>query len=456
MTSTARSRPFPGRSVHVSAPEPLREDLERLVRAAQSEQRLPSVSATVFRGAEPLWEKALGLADVEAKREATPDTQYRIGSITKTFTAVCVLHLRDAGELSLDDPLTTYVPESAHAPTLGRMLAHSSGLQREPPGEIWETMQAPSREELVAGTADAEQVLAAGSWWHYSNLAFALLGEVVARVAGTTWEEALQERVLGPLGLERTTPTPEDPAAVGYFVEPYSDAVRVERDPDLGGAGALGKLWSTTGDLARWGAFLAAGDDRVLAASTLEEMAHVRAMVDHEHWTLAWGSGLELYRRGEHVFVGHGGAMPGHLAGLVVNRKTAIGAAVLTNSGAGGTPEKLALDLATAAIEALPTPADPWSPADAPPAEAEPLLGRWWTEGHELVFSWRRGRLEAKLVGGVPGRDTSFFEQLGDDLFRCAEGRERGELLRVVRAGDGSVEKLYFATYPLRREPSTF
>jgi CubicO group peptidase (beta-lactamase class C family) len=441
--------------VLVSAPEPLRDDLERRVRAAQAEQRMPSVVATVFRGDELLWEQALGLADVEDEREATPDTQYRIGSITKTFTAVCILQLRDAGELSLDDPLTRFIPESAHAPTLGRMLTHASGLQREPPGEIWETMRSPSRKELVAATADAEAVLTPGGWWHYSNLAFALLGEVVARIDGSTWEEALQQRVLDPLGLTRTTPVAET-AAVGYFVEPYSDAVQVEREPDFGGAGALGKLWSTTQDLARWGAFLAAGDDRVLSASTLEEMAHVRAMVDHEHWALAWGTGLALYRSGEHVFVGHGGAMPGHLAGLVVNRKTGIGAAVLTNTGAGATPEKLALDVATAAIEALPAAADAWTPEDAPPAEIEPLLGRWWTEGHETVFSWRKGRLEAKLIGGAPGRETSFFEQLGADLFRCAEGRERGELLRVVRGPDGAVEKLYFATYPLRREPSTF
>ena len=190
----------------------------------------------------------------------------------------------------------------------------------------------------------------------------------------------------------------------------------------------------------------------MLASSTLEEMSHVRAMVDHERWALAWGTGLGLYRAGERVFVGHGGAMPGHLASLVVNRKTGIGAAVLTNSGAGG-PEKLALDLATAAIEALPTPAEAWTPEEAPPADTEPLLGRWWSEGHELVFSWRKGRLEAKVVDGPPGRDTSVFERLGDDLFRIAEGRERGELLRVVRGEDGAVEKLYFATYPLHRQP---
>jgi CubicO group peptidase (beta-lactamase class C family) len=438
----------------VSAPETLREELVRRLRAAQSEQRAPSVSAAVFRGDELLWQDAVGLADIEGGTVASPETQYRIGSITKTFTAVCVLQLRDRGELSLDDPLDLHIPESPHAPTLGRMLSHASGLQREPPGEIWETMQAPTREELVERTGDAEQPLAPGSWWHYSNLAFALLGEVVARKTGGTWEDALADRVLRPLGLDRTTPAAERPAARGYFVQPYSDVAQLEPDPDLGGSGALGKLWSTTGDLARWGAFLAAGDERVLAPATLEEMSHVRVMVDHERWTLAWGTGLELYRRGDLVFVGHGGAMPGHLAGLVVNRATGIGAAVLMNTSAGGEPEKLALDLAAAAIEALPAAARPWQPGEPVPAEVEPILGRWWTEGEEVVLSWR-GRLEAKLIGGTPGRDLSVFASEGE-AYRCVEGRERGELLRIVRDGNGEVEKLYFATYPLRREPSTF
>ncbi|MCP9485348.1 MAG: beta-lactamase family protein [Gaiellaceae bacterium MAG52_C11] len=438
----------------MSAPEALREELVRRLRTAQAEQRAPSVSASVFRGDELLWRDAVGLADVDAGTAASPETQYRIGSITKTFTAVCILQLRDAGALSLDDPLDLHIPESRHAPTLGRMLSHASGLQREPPGEIWETLQVPSREELVALTAEAEQPLAPGSWWHYSNLAFALLGEVVARRTGSSWEDALRERVLEPLELVRTTAVAEEPSARGYFVLPYSDAVQLEPDLDLGGSGAMGKLWSTTSDLARWGSFLAAGDDRVLAAATLEEMSHVRVMVDHERWALAWGTGLELYRRGEHVFVGHGGGMPGHLAGLVVHRGSGIGASVLMNTSAGGQPEALALDLAGAAIEALPGTSELWRPGEPPPSEVEPILGRWWTEGHELVLAWR-GRLEARLVGGAPGRDLSVFAPEGD-AYRCVEGRERGELLRVVRAENGEVEKLYFATYPLRREPSTF
>ena len=129
---------------------------------------------------------------------------------------------------------------------------------------------------------------------------------------------------------------------------------------------------------------------------------------------------------------------------------------MLTNTGAGASPEKLALDLATAAIAALPPAVERWEASEPPPTEIEPLLGRWWTEGHEIVLSWRKGRLEAKLLGGVPVRDTSYLEPDGEDRYRSVEGRERGELLRVVRDADGWVEKLYFATYPLRREPSTF
>jgi CubicO group peptidase (beta-lactamase class C family) len=356
----------------VSAPDPLLRELDAKLEVAQSEQRMPSVSAVVFRGEELVWQRAVGVAEVEAARAATPETQYRIGSITKTFTAVGIMQLRDAGELSLDDPLTRFLPESAHGPTIGRMLSHASGLQREPPGEIWETLEAPSREQLLERTAVAEAVLPAGTWWHYSNLAFALLGEVVARAHGGAWEDALRERILEPLGLSRTTPNAEDPAARGYFVEPWTDAAQLEREPDFGGSGALGKLWSTTGDLARWGAFLVDGDERVLAASTLEEMSHVRAMVDHATWTVAWGTGLALYRRGDRVFVGHGGAMPGQLASLVADRKTRVGASVLTNTGAGAAVEKLALDLAEAAIAALPAAVEPWSPGEPAPPEVEP------------------------------------------------------------------------------------
>jgi CubicO group peptidase (beta-lactamase class C family) len=81
---------------------------------------------------------------------------------------------------------------------------------------------------------------------------------------------------------------------------------------------ALGQLWSTTGDLARFGAFLARGDERVLAGRVLDDMARVAVIADEDRWTVARGLGLGLYRQGDRIYAGHGGAMPGFLASLVV------------------------------------------------------------------------------------------------------------------------------------------
>jgi CubicO group peptidase (beta-lactamase class C family) len=437
----------------VSAPD----ELDRLLAAAQAQQRMPAVSAVVFRGGDVLWQRALGLADVGRDEPATADHAFRIGSITKTFTAVLVLQLREEGRLSLDDELREHVAEAPAGPTVRHALAHLSGIQREPPGEIWETLRPPSREELLAGLGEAEQVLTPGERWHYSNLAYGLLGEIVARLHERPYREVLQQRVLDPLGLAQTGLDPRTRAATGYYVHPWSDTATVEQDVEMTEAtAALGQLWSTTGDLARFGAFVAAGDDSVLSRRVLDEMASVAAMADQETWTVAWGLGLGLYRRGERVYAGHGGAMPGFLASLVVHRRSGGGAAVLTNSSAGPKPETLALELAETVHRVTPAPPAQWAPDDGPPPEVAPLLGAWWTEGSELRVTWRDGRLRAELLAGSPWNRHSTFEPEGDDRWRCVEGRERGELLRVVRDEGGAPVKLYFATYPCTREPITF
>ena len=404
--------------------EHLRGTLDRRLARAQAERRLPSVSAAVFQRGEIVWQQALGLADIAGDEPATTEHAYRVGSITKTFTATVVMQLREEGHVDLDAPLASYVDGLPGGPTVRQALTHSSGLQREAPGAMWETMQAPTREELLASLADVELVLRPGRLWHYSNLAFALLGEVIAR-HGDSYESVLRERVLDPLGLSRTRLRPDRPYATPYFVEPYADGVRIEPDPEVTElTGAAGWLWSTAGDLARWADFLCTGADGVLAKGVLDEMARVQAMVDEERWETGWGLGLELFRRGDRVLTGHTGAMPGFLAAFCVHRAERIGAAVLTNSGAGAQVDELALDLACAALDALPPIPEPWVVGPAVPAGVEPLLGRWWTEGDEVVFSWAHGRLQAELVGGPAGRSISLLQPDGDDRWRVAEGRE--------------------------------
>lgn len=434
---------------------PAPERFRRLVGEAQRAGRLPSLSAAVFQGSELAWAEAIGLADVDARLEATPDTQYAVASITKTFAAAAVMQLREEGKLELDDPLSRHLPGVAHgSPTLRRMLSHVSGLQREPPGEVWETLEFPGEEELLARLGEAEQVLAGGAAWHYSNLAYALLGHVVTRVSGTQFRDYVEERLLRPLGLGRTSWGPTPPAARPYFVEPYSDSLRREPELELGAKGGESGLCSTVEDLARWGAFLCDPDEAVLGASSLGEMHDLQVMTEPD-WSLGWGLGIELWRRGERIFGGHTGGFPGFLSILVYSRRERMGAVLLTNSGRWPKLADTGLALVEAALEELVPEPEAWTPEDAPPAEILPLLGRWWSEGDETIFSWRKGRLEARLATAAPERQPSVFEPEGEDRFRTVSGRERGELLRVVRDAEGAVAKLYWATYPFTRAPET-
>jgi CubicO group peptidase (beta-lactamase class C family) len=437
------------------APEALAAELERIVRSAQAENRLPSVSAAAVHDGEIVWTGAVGLADTDSGEQATPDHQYRIASVTKTVTAVGLMQLRDEGKLTLDDPLDRHLPEAAHTPTLRQLLSHLSGLQREVPGEVWETLEMPTREELLPKLAEADRPLTPAAYWHYSNLAYALLGEVVARVTGGTAEEYLTERVLRPLGMTRTTWTAEEPVAVGYLVDPYTDVPRREAVIDGRAVAPAAELWSTPTDLCRWAAFIADPDPKVLSPDTVEEMRTFQSMVDLARWQLGYGLGFALYRVDDRVFAGHDGAHAGYLAHVSALPAAKAGAAVLTNSGAGVTISALGIQLSRAVADAFPAVPEEWKPGEPAPEELGGVLGVWWTEGHQLVFSYRNGALESDFPEARLGLGRSFYVQEGPDLYRVRKGYERGELLRIVRDEAGTPAKMYFATYPVTRTPET-
>jgi CubicO group peptidase (beta-lactamase class C family) len=434
-------------------PEP---EFDRIVRRAQAKQRAPSVSAAVFRGRKPLWSGAVGWADVAARREATPATRYAIASITKSFVAVAVMQLRDAGALALDDPVQRHLPEAPAGPTIATLLSHSSGIQREVPGSGWETLEFPSLEEIVGSLGEVELVLEGGGEWHYSNLGYVLLGEVVARLAGLPVERYVDECILGPLGLEETTWAPDEPAARGYLTHPFADSVFDEpAELDRPGIAAAGGLWSTTGDLARWGGFLHEPDPQVLAPETLAEMRRLRVIADPQRWTRGWGLGLILNRIGERIFVGHEGGAMGAVSTLMVEQESGVGAVVLANTTGGFDPIALAAELAGAVLDAEEE-VEPWRPAEPAPPDLAGVLGRWWSEGYEFVFSWRDGRLEARGASAPEWRRPAVFERVEGDRFRTVSGRERGEWLEIVRDGDGQPTKLYWATYACTRDPRPF
>ena len=437
----------------VSTPETLAAELERLVRREQRDKRLPSIAAAVVRDGEPVWESAVGLADVRKARDATPDTQYRVGSITKTFTAAAIMQLRDEGKLDLEDRLDAYIEGAAHTPTLRRLLSHTSGLQRETHDDAWLRAQFAAVPELVETFERAEQVLPAGARFHYSNLVFALLGIVVERAADRPYAEYVEERLLRPLGLTRTSFDPQQPAATGYLVQPYVEGVWEQAPVQTGAWIAAGQLWGTVRDLCRWAAFLATPDESVLKRETLAEMRTVQSIDDHVRWTGGYGLGLMLRREGERILVGHGGSMPGFIAGVYVSPADKVGAAVLTNSSTAQVGD-LVVALLSTTTERWPVAPDPWSVEGPPPDDVLPLLGIWFMEGDQFVIGWRDGALEARFPGDPDWKEPAVLRRESDDRWRVASGWEHGELLRVERDGDGAIVRLVLAGYPVTREPT--
>ena len=164
-------------------------------------------------------------------------------------------------------------------------------------------------------------MLPSGARFHYSNLAYALLGIVVERVSGVSYKDYVRERLLGPLGLERVSFEPEPPAAKGYLAQPYADGVWDTVGVETGAWASAGQLWGTAGDVCRWGAFLADPDESVLAKKSAEEMRTVQAIDDHERWLSGYGLGLQLRREGDRILAGHGGSMPGFIARLFFSRE---------------------------------------------------------------------------------------------------------------------------------------
>ncbi len=312
-------------------PERLASRLDRLVGVEQREKRAPSIAAAVLRDSDLAWETAVGVADVESGAEATPDTQYRVGSITKTFTAAAIIQLRDAGKLDLEDALDRHVEGAAHRPTIRRLLSHSSGLQRETQDDSWLSLRFAAADELLETFEQAELVLPSGARFHYSNLAYALLGIVVERVSGVPYTHYVRERLFEPVGLTRMSFEPEPPAATGYLAQPYADGVWDTIGVETGAWASAGQLWGTVGDLCRWGAFLADPDEAVLARSSTEEMQTVQVIDDHERWLSGYGLGLALRRDGDRILAGHGGSMPGFIAQLFFSAKEKVVAAALTN-----------------------------------------------------------------------------------------------------------------------------
>jgi CubicO group peptidase (beta-lactamase class C family) len=406
-------------------PEPVlpttaRTMLARVARA-QRDGRAPSLVAGVVRDGGLVWSAGRG-----AVAEPHTDVQYRLGSISKSVTAVVVMRLRDEGRLSLDDPLERHLPGTPFGErTIGQLLSHLAGASAESPGGWWERVPGGSLDELALGEADV--VLGAARRFHYSNLGFGLLGELVARLRGTSWEDAVRAEVLAPLGMARTSPRPVAPAAEGTAVHPWADVVLREPEHHAGVMAAAGQLWATLADLGRFAAFLLGDTADVLDPATLEEMTEPAGVDSSAAGWSAYGLGLQVLRVDGRTLVGHGGSMPGFLAGVFVDRDEQTGAVSLANATSGVDPVVFGLLADLRAAE--PRIVEAWAPSPSPvPLES---LGVWfWGPSPYVLRAAAGGRLH---LGPLPGRGgrASRFERR-DGRWVGLDGYYAGETLRIA------------------------
>ncbi|MFC4534907.1 serine hydrolase domain-containing protein [Sphaerisporangium dianthi] len=423
--------------------------LLRRVAIEQAEARLPSLVATVLRDGEPVWFGARGTTEDGAA--PTADTQYRIGSITKSLVAVLVMRLRDEGLLELNDPLSRHMPATPVGEvTIAQLLSHTGGLTAEPPGQWWERVPGVEIDALTQALDERTSRHRPGRRFHYSNLGFALLGELVARHRKADWADVVRAEILEPLGMRDTTTRPRVPHARGYAVHPWADVLLPEPEHDAVSMAPAGQLWSTCADLATWARFLARGDQRVLSPATLAEMREPAGVDDADMWSVGFGLGIQLLRHRGRRLAGHGGSMPGFLAVVWGDPADGGGVLCMANATSGLRPSVATdlLDILEAHEPAIPR---AWAPTPADPDLLQ-LTGPWYWGPTAFLLRLLPGRdLMLSPVSGQ-GR-TSRFAAQPDGSWLGLEGYYAGESLRVVRRADGSVGHLDLNTFIFTRVP---
>jgi len=410
---------------------------ERWLDAARAYQRIPGVSAAVLQDQTVVWSTGSGYADLATKHPATPETIYSICSISKLFTSVAVMALRDQGELRLDDPVGKHLPwyavrqrypESGEV-TIEGLLTHASGLPREAAYSYWSgpDFVFPTREEIIAALSTQETLYPPETYFQYSNLGMSLLGQVVEAASGRPYHEYVRSTILDPLGLGHTTS--EMPAsergkalATGYGAFPREGERPVLPFFTAKGIAPAAGYASTALDLVKFAAWqfriLDGRAKSVLDRNTLREMQRV-PWVDPDFST-HWGLGFVVSRDDKETFVGHGGACPGYRTALSIATGPKIAVAVMTNA-IDADPDALARGVYTIMAPALKEAADTSRPAaQADLASLAPYLGTYesYWGGEQEVFVWKGKLASINLATDNPVSSIAKFRATGPHTFR--------------------------------------
>lgn len=440
--------------------------IESWLKAQRAYDRVPGLSAAVVHDQDLLWSGASGYADIHTGQEARPDTIYGICSISKLFTGVAVMQLRDRGLVALEDPVSNLLPwfnlkqsfEGSPEITLRSMLTHSSGLPRESDFPYWvgPDFDFPTESEIKEELGRQSTLYPASRYFQYSNLGLTLVGEIVAEKSGEDYESYIKNHILTPLNLADTdtgfpTDTRKARVATGYSFPGRNDVLEVMPRYDTKGITPAAGFSSTALDLARFASwqFRVLDDEStdVLAPNTLREMQRVQWM-DWD-WDTARGLAFGVYRVDGRTLTGHGGDCPGFNTRLFLDPVSKYAVAMMANRNAVNVDgySTVILDILEANGE---------TPVETPETREDGMgdyLGSYnmhpWG-GEALVFRWNAGLAVTYLPTMDPLADKTTLKHIEGDRFQTVRSDgEPGYEMVFERDASGTVSHLAFHSITL-------
>jgi CubicO group peptidase (beta-lactamase class C family) len=356
----------------------------------------PGASVVVSEGGKIVYQGGRGLADLESRRPITPQTVFRIGSITKQFAAAVVLQLAAEGKLKLTDPISKYLadyPQPGASATVEQLLNHSAGIQSYTgiPGWMVEanTNRAYTTAELTAVFKHLPAPSKPGETFAYNNSGYILVGALIEAVTGKPWHQAVEERIAKPLGLT-TLRYGGDEASVAAMAKAYSrddNGVVPANKIHMSVPGAAGALIGTPADLARWASALHHG--KVVGQPYYAQMTTPSAISKANG--RSYGFGLETDSVRGSPTIGHGGGIFGFSTDSVYLPEKDLFVAVYANSDRPQTPVAATTRRLAAMALGKPYPTFIEHPLDA--KELAPFLGNYKLGPKDRVITIEDGKL---------------------------------------------------------------
>ena len=432
--------------------------IDAWLEAQRDYDHLPGLSVAIVVDQELLWSKGYGMADLEKKVPASPKTIYSICSISKLFTSVAMMQLRDAGKLRLDDLVSDHLPwfnikqqyPDSGPITIRSLLTHSSGLPREADYPYWTRpdFPFPSLEQVKAKLGTQKTLYPPSTYFQYSNLGMTLLGEIVAEVSGMPYHQYIQEKILKPLGLADTrTKLPESlwrgKLATGYSALKRDGTREMLPLFQARGIAPAAGFSSTVEDLARFASWqfrlLEKGGEEVLKASTLREMHRVH-WVDPD-WETTWGLGFEVWKADGRMMVGHGGSCPGYRSTLNIDIPHKWAFIVMINAQ-GVSPGKYATGMRDILKKASNTVEEEKVAVDLEDYAGYYNEQPWW--GEKVVLPWKGKLAVLSLPSENPAKSLTLLKHIRGDTFRrLRKDKTLGEEVIFERDESGKVVRMW-------------